>query len=85
MKKLLPILLGSILYVSFGFAQEGVEKTSYNKNNVVSFRVYDTKVKKIDESKSKETIKDLVKAKKEDELIERKTLKDEFGYIHHFY
>ena len=52
---------------------------------MITFRTYDTKVKKIDESKSKETIKDLLKAKEDDDLIELKSMHDELGYTHHFF
>jgi len=71
--------------VTSNYAQDGIKKTSYNKDNVITFRTYDTKVKKIDESKSKETIKDLLEAKEDDDLIELKSMHDELGYTHHFF
>jgi len=47
--------------------------------------VFDTKTKKAEASKSKETIKELIKADKNDDFDLQQSRTDELGFTHYFY
>ncbi len=83
MKKLVLTLLIAILYAASGFSQNGIVKTMYSRDSIVTFRVFDTKMKKIEASKSKETLREFLHARNEDELV-LQARTDELSYNHYF-
>ena len=69
----------------YGVEQQGILKTTLDKDSIINFRVFDTKTKMIDATKSKETIKELVHSGNNDDLMLQHSQKDELGITHYFY
>jgi Zn-dependent metalloprotease len=67
------------------FAQENVYRILSSGDSIVTFKVFNTKTEKIETSRSKEVIMELVKASGDVDIVLNKTLIDNMGYEHSFY
>jgi len=85
MKKLLLFLVFCAFYSIISYGQNGILKTVFNKDSVITFRSFDTKINRVEASKSKELIMNLVNSGKNDELVLQNSLSDTLGLAHQFY
>lgn len=81
---LLSLLL-VLLYAASSIAQNGIVKTMYSSDSIINFMVFDTKTKKIEASKNKEALRELLQARNDDELVLKQSLDDKLGHTHYFY
>ncbi len=85
MKKIVLTLIVFGLSRVIAFTQEGIIKTLYSTDNIITFRSFDIQKTKIDTLHILETIKKLVVAQIEDSLILRQTNKGDGEMVHNLY
>jgi len=85
MKNLVLAFLLLSLSGAIGFAQEGIIKTLYSKDSIITFRAFDIQKTKIEALQSLVTIKKLVNAQNDDDLILQQVNKGEGDMVHYLY
>ncbi len=79
------MLLSMMIFTAVGFAQEGIVKNRYSGDSIVTFRVYDTRIIKIDTSSAREHLMELLQAGPGDDLVLMGSQTDDLGYTHYSY